>query len=157
MFYSGDTKLGRRPPLALGFAILAVEGAAEVDKLWIDSLYHQIYCATAAPVRSRANVIADRYRKDVRIVEAINDAKRKTALGKITEVEESEGWGRSLTWVCANGEAVVWPARSGHDKPEVEALTAETLPAPSSAKSSQSDEELMGLGLKSIQPAGAAE
>ncbi len=98
--------------MALGFATLAVEGASEVDQLWIDSLYHQIYCATAAPVRKRAAVIADRYRKDVRIVEAIRDAQRKTAIGKITEVEEAEGWGRSLTWVCANGEPVVWPKRS---------------------------------------------
>lgn len=157
MFFSGDTKLGRRPPLALGFATLAVEGAAEVDKLWIDSLYHQIYCATAAPVRKRAAVIADRYRKDVRIVEAINDARRKTALGKITEVEETEGWGRSLNWVCANGEAVVWPERSGHYKPMVEALTAETLPEASPAKPEATADELMGVGLQSIKPAGAAE
>lgn len=157
MFYDGETKLGRRPPLALGFAILAVEGAADEDKLWIDSLYHQIFCSTAPAVRKRAAVIADRYRKDVRVVEAINEARRKTAIGKIIESRGEEGWGRSLNWECTNGETVIWPERSGHNVTSVDALTAESIPLRPTAGPSESEGEMMGLGLEAIRPAGGSE
>jgi hypothetical protein len=162
MFFSGQTKLGRRPPLALGFATLAVEGAGEDDRLWIDALYHQIYCETAPPVRKRAGAIANRYRKDVRIVEAIREARRKTAIGRITEAGDAEAWGRSLTWVCDNGEVVVWPKRSRHDEPEIdapeiEALTATRLPSETKGAPIEPLGDAMGAGLQSITPAGAAE
>ena len=115
------------------------------------------FCATAAPVRKRAAVIADRYRKNVRIVEAINEARRKTALGKITEVENGDGWGRSLNWVCASGEAVEWPERSGYNRPPVEALTAQSLPTVPAAKPPAAGDELMGLGVKTFEPAGGED
>ena len=48
MFFSGETKLGRRPPLALGFATLAVEGADDDDRLWIElSLPSDLLCDRA--------------------------------------------------------------------------------------------------------------
>jgi hypothetical protein len=154
MFFLGETKLGRRPPLALGFATLAVEGADDEDRLWIDSLYHQIYCATAPAIRKRAEVIANRYRQDVRIVEEIKQARRKTAMGRITEDSDAEAWGRTLSWVCDNGEVVIWPKRSMHGLPEAESMTATALPE--TPKAGLSEDERMGVGLKGFQPAGAA-
>jgi hypothetical protein len=157
MFFTGETKLGRRLPVALGFAILAAEGAGEEDRIWIDALYHQIYCATVPAVRKRANAIADRYRKDVRIVEAIREARGKTAIGRVIDTGAEEGWGQSLTWVCNNGETVVWPKRSRHQPPGIEALTATRLPDGDAAETATPEGEAMGLGLQSFRPAGAAE
>lgn len=153
MFVSGDQKLGRRPALALGFATLAVEGAYADDQLWIDSVYHRIYCETAPAAREKAGKIADKFRKDRRIVEAIREARRKTAIGKITE-QSSESWGNALTWTCANGEQVEWPKRAGDRTPLVEALTASTLPSGADGAAVISREDQMGVGLKTFQPAG---
>ncbi|MEZ5924827.1 MAG: hypothetical protein R3D57_10650 [Hyphomicrobiaceae bacterium] len=155
MFFTGDTKLGRRLPLALGFAILAVEGAGDDDQLWIDSLYHQIYCATAPEIRVRANRIADRYRKDVRVVEAIQEARRRTAVGRITETVDKETWGRSLIWTCANGESVAWPKRSNRDGPDEATLTASAAPDKPTPAGGEAGDEVMGLGLAPAKPASA--
>jgi hypothetical protein len=152
MFFDGDKKLGRRPSLALAFATLAVEGAYEDDRLWIDSVYHRIFCDTAAPVRERAKVIADRFRKDKRIVEAIREARRQTAIGKIVE-QDAETFGGALTWVCANGETVAWPKRAGDRQPLVEALTASTLPSGEPEEASALREDAMGAGLNTFRPA----
>lgn len=153
MFFDGDQKLGRRPALALGFATLAAEGAYADDQLWIDSVYHRIYCETAPAAREKAGKIADKFRKDRRIVEAIREARRKTAIGKITE-QSSESWGNALTWTCANGEQVEWPKRAGDRTPLVEALTASTLPSGTDGAAVISREDQMGAGLKTFRPAG---
>lgn len=153
MFFDGDKKVGRRPSLALAFATLAVEGAYEDDRLWIDSVYHRIYCETSAQARERAAVIAKRFRKDKRIVEAIRAARSQTAVGKIL-AQNAESFGGALTWVCANGETVAWPKRADERQPQVEALTASTLPSGETDDATALREDQMGAGLSTFKPAG---
>lgn len=98
ILWRGRYNLMRDPTRALALIVVAVENAPDSERVWIEEIYHNIYCGAPQGTRNQAeSVVADWRQKYGRTISNAN----RSALGALTPNAER---------TCSNGEAVPPPA-----------------------------------------------
>lgn len=105
IYWRGRYNVMRDPTRAFALITVAVENAPDSERVWIEEIYHNIYCGAPAGTRSNAQpMVADWRQKYGRTVTQQN----RSALGALTPQADR---------TCSNGEAVPPPSRSRSQAP----------------------------------------
>jgi TPR repeat protein len=94
ILWRGRYNLKRDPTRALALIQVAVENAPDSERVWIEEIYHNIYCGAPEGTRSQAQAVVADWQK--RYNRTVNTANR-SALGALPPAAER---------TCSNGEAV---------------------------------------------------
>ncbi len=98
IFWRGRYNVMRDPTRALALIVVAVENAPDSERVWIEEIYHNIYCGAPQGTRTQAQaVVADWRQKYGRTIHSTN----RSGLGAFAPNAERS---------CSNGEAVPPPA-----------------------------------------------
>lgn len=82
------------PGEALALVTMAVENASPSDRIWIEDIYQQIYCASPADVRERATAVSMSWRRS--FARPRSPIEQPMALGRRDDMTAAR--------VCSNGE-----------------------------------------------------
>lgn len=106
VYWRGRYNVMRDPTRAFALISVAVENAPESDRVWIDDIYHNIYCGAPAGTRTQAQgMVADWRQKYGR---SNTSGSQRSALGMLPPQAER---------TCSNGEAVTPPPRVRSEAP----------------------------------------
>lgn len=105
VYWRGRYNVMRDPTRAFALISVAVEHAPEGERVWIEDIYHNIYCGAPAGTRTQAQgMVADWRQKYGRS----NTHSQRSALGMLPPQAER---------TCSNGEAVAPPPRVRSEAP----------------------------------------
>lgn len=116
------------PNQALVWGTLAVEGASEQDRMWIEDVYQTIYCGAAPGVRERAGqLVADWRRRAPAMTSSEPQAPGAIANSAVAEVAPAaRSGGHAAVRTCANGETV--PSLGARQRGGVEPMPVIDVP-----------------------------
>jgi TPR repeat protein len=120
IYWRGRYKVARDPTRAFALISVAVENAPDSERVWIEDIYHNIFCGAPAGTRTQAQgMVADWRQRYGRTVQSTS----RTGLGgSVPQAERT----------CSNGESVkLLPPRSQVAPPQGPATP--TLLAPAQA------------------------
>lgn len=104
IYWRGRYSVMRDPTRAFALIVVAVENAPDSERVWIEEIYHNIYCGAPQGTRSKAQgMVADWRQRYGRTITNTN----RSGLGALTPQADR---------TCSNGEAVP-PPRSRTQAP----------------------------------------